>query len=75
MKIEIPEEEERPPALKYGLSTPEGRKWVEQFLQKKHPDLFGGAMISANGRVIMVTNGLKGIRLGKNFVEISDKIS
>ncbi|MDD2778145.1 MAG: hypothetical protein PHS47_02385 [Methanocellales archaeon] len=75
MRIEIPEEEERPPVLKYGLSTPEGRKWVEQFLQKKHPDMFKGAMISANGRVIMLEGVLKGIRLAKNFVEISDKIS
>ncbi|NYT00170.1 MAG: hypothetical protein GKB99_00380 [Methanocellales archaeon] len=72
MRIEIPEEEERPPELKYGLSKPEGRKWVEQYLKKKDPDLFGDAMISGNGRVIMMKGGIKSIRLGKKFVDISD---
>ncbi len=74
MRIEIPEEEERPPELKYGLSRPEGRKWVEQYLQRKDPDTFKGAMISGNGRVIMMTGGLKGIRLGKNYIDISGGI-
>ena len=74
MRIEIPEEEERPPELKYGLSKPEGRKWVEQYLQRKDPDLFKGAVISGNGRVIMMTGGIKSIRLGKNYIDISGGI-
>ena len=74
MRIEIPEEEERPTELKYGLSKPEGRKWVEQYLQRKDPDTFKGAVISGNGRVIMVKGGLKVIRLGKNYIDISGGI-
>ena len=72
MRIEIPEEEERPPELKYGLSKPEGKRWVEQYLQKKHPDLFTGAMISGNGQVILVRGGMKNIRLAKNYIEVQD---
>ncbi len=74
MKIEIPEEEERPPELKYGLSKPEGRKWVEQYLKKKDPGLFKDAVISGNGRVIMMEGGIKIIRIGKNYIDISDGI-